>query len=283
MTALNSRLLIITPTLGDSPFLDASVDSVRKLPSDLNVLHVIVAPAKSVSLLSARFPACQVIPDAGREGGMYGALNQGLFLRADWDWFTYINDDDLLMPDFATVCQKHCRPGNEKVIAYGDVRNIREDGVSLGLQTVESSSSYFPALLRQGISLFTQQGALASREVVERLRGFDFSLRLCGDLDFWVRAIAAGYEFRYFPREVAQFRIRTGQLSGDVPARLAERQNILRHLPLEDISTARLYFARLRFRLLNLPRYAQRIRAAGFRRSNDLIAGAGRMDIAQSE
>ena len=274
-TANNNRLLVVTPTLGDSPFLDASVDAVRHLRTQITILHVLVAPPETVPLLRARFPECEIIPDAGREGGMYGAINNGLHLRSDWDWFTYINDDDLLMPDFAGVFAEHCRSANPRVIAYGDVRNIRENGDSLGLQTVETSARYFPALLRQGISLFTQQGAIASREVVELLNGFDPSLRLCGDLDFWVRALAAGFEFRYYHSEVGQFRIRAGQLSGDVPARLAEREIILRKLPLLGIPSARLHFARIRFRLLNLPRYVERIRAAGWRRSNDLISGGG--------
>ena len=264
------NFLVITPTLGDSPFLPESVAAVRALRGKVILRHVLAVPASEVERVAEIHPDCEVIADAGREGGMYGAINRGLSSVPDWDWFTYINDDDLLTPATSRVIAAHCRSENKDVIAYGDVRNMRGDGTSLGLQTVERSPRYFRALLRQGISVFTQQGALVSREVTRKLGGFNSSLRLCGDLDFWVRAIEAGCGFKYYPGEVARFRLRAGQLSGDTHRLVEEWYAIVRGIAAEPISPLQLRWARWRFRAMNAARYVQRIRAAGWVRSHDL-------------
>lgn len=266
------KLLVITPTLGDSPFLPASIESVRPLRERVEVRHVLATPAAAVDRLAALYADCEVIADAGRDGGMYGAINRALFSTSDWDWFTYINDDDLLMPGIAKVAVTHCQPANRRVIAYGDVRNVREDETSLGLQTVERSPRYFCPLLRQRISVFTQQGALVSREVAGQLEGFNPAWRVCGDLDFWVRAIAAGFAFKYYPSEVARFRIRSGQLSGDTALLLEEWGRIVRPIESGRVSPVQLVWARWRFRMMNASRYLERIRATGWVRSHHFTA-----------
>src|SRR5215210_3995513 len=132
----NGKLLVVTPTLGDSPFLAESVRAVSGLASEINLIHRLVCPEPVIPRLSAAYPHCIVVADAGRAGGIYGAINCGIFHereKGDWQWFTYINDDDLLMPDFARVFREHTRRESSRVIAYGDVRNIGEQGESIGL------------------------------------------------------------------------------------------------------------------------------------------------------
>src|SRR5438067_1711514 len=181
------KLLVITPTLGRSEFLRESRDSVAKLGAD--VLHVMSAPADRVADLRARFPECNVVPDAGPEGGIYGALNTALDATPDgWDWFTYINDDDVLGPDFGRMFQKHVSAARPSGVAYGNVRLINNKSEPFGYVTIERSPRYIPLMLHQIISPLNQQGMLFSRAVVKELGGFDLRYRLSADLDFWVRA-----------------------------------------------------------------------------------------------
>ena len=269
------KLLVVTPTLGDSPYLDETMRSVAGIRAQgVGLLHVLAVPAPRVAALAARFPDALVVADAGREGGIYGAINCGLSGATEeaWDWFTYINDDDLLMPAFGEVVRAHARPGNEDVIAYGDVRNIDEAGNSLGLQSVERSPAFFRALLFASVSLFTQQGSLVSRRVVLGMKGFDASYKLCADLDLWVRTLVAGHRHRYYACEVAQFRLRRGQASHDLQLRRAERARILRQLPGKAPGALARRLAHLQFYFRNLPRYVARIRTAGWRRSDRLLA-----------
>ena len=266
------RILVVTPTLGESRFLHKTVDSVATQP--LEIMHVISAPAGKQQALQARFPRARVVPDNGKLGGVYGALNAALALARTtegWDWFTYINDDDALLPGFGEVLYRHLRSAGPESVIYGDVLMIDENDRVIAPVTVEKSPAWIPALLQQGISPVMQQGMLFHRETVESLGGFDMRYRLCADLDFWLRAYVAGAGFRYYPVRVAQFRLRSGQLSGDTAVTMSEQEEIVsRHLPV-PVSYLRRQAAFWRYRLHNLPRYLARIRTRRFQTSYRLL------------
>ncbi len=264
-------ILVVTPTLGDSEYLDRSIGAVREL--GLKTTHVISCPAGKVTELGQRFPHCLVVPDAGREGAIYGALNAALeHAPKDWDWFTYINDDDELTPGFAQMAAAHFQRPDAEPVTYGNVRVIGADGTPISLITTERTPRYIAPLLQQGISPLNQQGMLFRSDVVRKLTGFDTRYRLCADLDFWLRAYAAGHAFRFYPLEVGKFRIREGQLSGNVALTIREQEEIVgRALPLRS-SGLMLRWARWRYRLLNLPRYLERSRVAGWSTSNELLS-----------
>jgi glycosyltransferase involved in cell wall biosynthesis len=267
------RVFIITPTLGTSQYLDRTLAGVRRLGCEVD--HLLVCPAAKVQELATRYPGLRVVEDQGKAGGIYGALNAGLKNAPErYDWFTYINDDDELGPDFGAVVEKHSRRAEPEPVVYGDVRRIGEANESLGFITVEKRPRYLPALLHAGISPLNQQGMLFAREVVERLREFDLRYRLCADLDFWVRAFAAGFSFRYVSRELGQFRIRQGQLSGDISLTRAEMKEIAtRHLATRGASRWARAAARVQYRLSNLPRYAGRVRHTGLQTAEATLAG----------
>ncbi len=270
------RLLILTPTLGTSPYLDETVGSIDRLDWPLD--HVLVCPADRIAELAARFPGRRIVADAGRDGGLYGALNAGLHAAADldWDWFTYLNDDDLLTPRFAELLARHDAGGDLASVGYGDVRTIGETGDSLGCMTVESNPRYFPALLQGGISPVGQQGMIFGAPVVRVLRGYDEQYSVCADLDFWARAYAQGFAFRYHPLEAGRFRVRQGQISGAVSLLSGQMADITRrHFPVPVAASAR-RFARWRYRWRNLPRYLARLRVVGFARSLDVLQAGGR-------
>lgn len=190
--------------------------------------------------------------------GLYAALNQGLGLAGEWEWFSYINDDDRLGPDFAALAERHCRPGNERVIAFGRVSMIDAEGRYLYDFPSTDRIADLPALLAEGIMPFTQQGMIAHRDVWERLRGFDTSYRLAGDLDFWVRAHRAGFVFRFYPLKVGEWRLRRGQLSGDHARMAEESARCLAAIRTDAPGRWTRELARLRFRLRNIGHYARR-------------------------
>ncbi len=266
-------ILVVTPTLGDSPFLDQTVASVRAQPFPL--LHVLSVPAPRMAELQARYPHARVVPDAGRAGGIYGALNAALAQVPDgWEWFTYINDDDLLLPGFAATAVRHFASAGHEPVSYGEVELIDGAGRRVGLITVAPDPDWIPALLQEGISPLMQQGMLFRRDCVARLERFDQRYRLCADLDFWLRACAAGERFRYYATPVAQFRLRGGQLSGNTALTEQEQEEIVRrHLP-TPVARWRRRLARLRYRLHNLPRYLERFRTRGIHTSYALLQRA---------
>ena len=263
-------LLVVTPTLGESRFLDQTVASIEAQP--LHVRHVISTPGRKVAELAARYPHALVVPDAGRLGGIYGAINAGIqAAKFKWDWFTYINDDDCLLPGFGRVMLQNLRDASSAPVVYGDVELVDEEGSRISCITTAENPAWIPALLHQGISPLMQQGMAFRRDVVDRLGGFDLRYRLCADLDFWLRSFAAGDRFRYHPEPVAQFRLRHGQLSADTSVTRQEQDTIVaRHLPARSSAMERLS-TKLLYRTYNLPRYLERFRNRGFRTSYAIL------------
>ena len=271
---MNGGLLVVTPTLGQSPFLDRTVEGILALP--VPFVHVMVCPAPVVATLAGRFPHAIVIPDAGREAGLYGAINAALETAGeDWSWFTYINDDDELGPDFGQMARRHFAAPNPEPVVYGRVRLIDEQNGTVGFVTLERRPARIPAVLRAGISPLNQQGMLFHRDVVRELRRFDTRYRICADLDFWARALAARHAFRYYPEEVGRFRIRRGQISGDVNLTSREQDEIARRLFPEAGGALNRFMAKWRYRWCNLPYYLARTRTFGWVSSYQILSQGG--------
>lgn len=267
------RLLVVTPTLGVSTYLDRTVEGILALP--VPFIHVLVCPEPVVATLQQRFPHATVLADAGKAAGLYGAINVALEKVEGWDWFTYINDDDELGPDFGQVAKEHFATSTPAEVVYGEVRIIDEEGGTISFLTLERDLANIPALLRAGISPLSQQGMLFHRDVVRELVGFNTKYRICADLDFWARALASGRSFRYYAKEMGRFRIRRGQISGDVSLTTREQDEIAcRLFPKAGGALARA-LAKWRFRLRNLPRYLARSRTVGWISSNQILAGGG--------
>lgn len=267
------RILVVTPTLGDSPWLAETVASVAT--SSPGAKHVLVAPARVVADLAARFPSVVVVEEPG--GGMYAAINAGLLAAGDWDAFTYINDDDLLLPGFAAVAAElEEQTAGRPCLVYGRVRLIAADGRRLGAIPVSVWPGFNRELYAQRLEPVYQHGTLVNRAAWEQHGGFDPEFRWCGDSEFLARLCVRGVESVYVGGEVAAFRLRRGQLTKNRPAMMAERARVDEKLGLPTARlTPRHRWARLVFRLANLPVYAGRIARHGFVSFDELLERAG--------
>jgi len=266
------KFLILTPTLGDSPWLAETVASVAALLPGHE--HVLVAPAAAVAPLAARFPSATVVAEPG--GGMYAAINAGLAAAREWDAFTYINDDDLLLPGFAAVAAAlAARPG-QPLLAYGRVRLIDAGGRGLGAIPVSPFPGFNRDLYAQRVEPVFQHGTLVSRSAWARHGGFDPTYRFCGDSEYLARLCVRGVPALQVGADVAAFRLRRGQLTKNRPAMLAERARVDEQLGLlAPRRTARQRWARLLFRAANLPVYAGRVFRHGFVSFDELLERAG--------
>ncbi len=261
------ELLVVTPTLGRSPWLHETVESVAGLP--LRCTHVLVAPEGLRTELARRFPQATVVAEPG--GGMYAAINAGLTANDRWQAFTYINDDDYLLPTFARLAAR-VRTDRAEVV-YGGVRLIRTNGRRAGAIPISSTPSLNRRLYAQRIDPVYQHGTIVTRAVVAQIGGFDETLRFCGDSEFLARACVAKVPFVCATRrEVAAFRLRAGQLTKNLPDMLAEHHRLHDKLQLPQPMTWRHRWARLVFRATNGPIYLERIARHGFIGFGEVLA-----------
>lgn len=262
------QLLVVTPTLGRSPWLDETIQSVRGLP--FSCKHVLVAPAAAVAGLSFRFPHVQVVAEPG--GGMYAAINAGLAAVSEWNAFTYINDDDLLLPSMRRIAAKVNT--NEPRVVYGGVRLINTLGHRIGSIPISPIPSLNRHLYAQRVEPVFQHGTVSTRAVVDRLGPFDATLRFSGDSEFLARACVNGVKFVCATMShVAAFRLRAGQLTKDLPAMLAEHHRVYNKLklPAPRINVGH-RLARMLFCFANVPGYAERIARHGFLTFGEVLA-----------
>jgi hypothetical protein len=260
------KLRIVTATRGHSPFLIEAISSIKSAHPE--AAQVIVCPAACVPSIVAGAGAV-VLPETGT--GLYAALNQGWRALGDWDAFTWLNDDDLLLaPGFGGLLEAFARR-TEVDVAYGRVGLIGARGENLGLHPVAHRGSDLKALLARGIMPLAQPGTVIRRSLIERLGGFDETFQLAADMDFFVRALVAGARFEFINARVANFRLHAGQLSKRRVAMEEETVRALRPLA----GTPRSLAALLRFRLGNAGVYGDRVRRHGFMPMRELYDRTG--------
>jgi len=268
------RVMVILPTLGVSPLLSEAVTSVRG--ASRVSLRVCVTPQERVNELQAKLDGWFVLPDGGKSEGLYGAINRALKATAgDWDWFTYINDDDRLESGFDRMAAEHLKGQDPAGIAYGDVIYLNEGGERIARMPVCKRPRDMALLWRRGLTPLTQQGTLVSKAALDELGGFNEAYRLCADSEFWMRALRAGIRYQYHPFTVGAFRIRQGQLSSDVARVQSElQQSVASVLGSGDRGSA-MARAEWRFRMANLGRYFERVWTNGWKTSAEMFSGGG--------
>ena len=250
------KILIITPTLGESPWLDATVASVAALSFAHE--HVLVAPTGVMAELARRYPGATVIPEAG--GGMYAAINNALVHAKGWDAFTYINDDDLLLPAFAQAVAALALQAGRPCFVYGRVRLINRTGRRIGSIPVSPRPAINRALYAQRLEPVYQHGTLVSQAAWAEHGGFDENFRLCGDSEYFARLCVQGVPAVWVREEVAAFRLHPDQLTKKRVMMNAERNRVDAKLHLlAERRTWRHRWAKAVFRASNLPAYLGRI------------------------
>jgi hypothetical protein len=271
------KLAVITPTLGSSPWLADTVASVAAYAP--SALHVFVAPAAAIAGLAAQFSHILIVPEPDGGAGMYAAINAGLAAAGAWDAFTYVNDDDLLLPDFAAVARvvASAAGNNRPMLAYSGVKLIDARGRRLGAIPISPAPELNRALYAQRLEPVYQHGTVATRAVLEAMGGFDPVFRFCGDSEFLARACVRGIPFVCATRRaVAAFRLRPGQATKNRAAMRAERTRVDEKLALlAPLPTAELKRARRRFRLANAAIYAGRVARHGFVTFDELLERGG--------
>ena len=266
------RLLVVTPTLGISPWLAEAVASVAALPGV--VQHVLVAPPDVAAGLAAHFPRALVRPEPTPGRGMYAAINAGLAGVAGWEAFTYLNDDDLLLPSFTAVIARAARLARrqDSWMVYGRVRLVSAAGRRLGAIPVSPWPGLNRALYAQRLEPVFQHGTLISRGAWQRVGGFDEAWRYCGDSDYLARLCLAHVPAARVAGEVAAFRLRLGQLTGQRAAMRTERARVDEKLGLlVALSPGLRLWTRLVFRAANLPVYLERVARHGWISFDELL------------
>ena len=202
---------IVIPTLNSANTLEWTLLNLSKLKSMGIYANIIVVDSGStdgtLEIVQQYGFKCLYFP----KGNMYAAINHGL-RAGNFSWCTYINSDDILYPKgFASFIKKAQKSVSD--VAYGNIDYIDGDGRFLHGWS-SSPPSDLGALFDGGMMPIPQQGTIFSRDIYERLGGFNERFKYSADYDFFLRAYLSNAKFeKVNGHPIAAFRIHQGQIS----------------------------------------------------------------------
>jgi glycosyltransferase involved in cell wall biosynthesis len=164
------------------------------------------------------------------------AARNKLIELAAGKYLSFLDSDDLLMPDaierMTTVMQQEAEP----VIVYGPYLRIDQYGNVVGKSKRKLYSGFVTKYLFQDI-LIHSCGSMFPRSALEEAGGFDTSLPVCSDYDLWLR-LSLKYRFIALSGPTFKRRRHPGNLSaGSAQNRIAELE-VLQHFYYEKGGSA---------------------------------------------
>jgi SAM-dependent methyltransferase len=174
---------IVTPTLNQGAFIEATINSIRAQTYG-QFEHIVVDGGSTdgtLDILRRHEGAYAMRWLSEPDRGMYDAVNKGMRL-ATGEILGYLNSDDLYFPwTLETVVEAFLRNPRADVV-FGDAYGV-SDGSRADIRF--QPSHRYGYLLHS--SSFVQPAVFWRRRVAEAVGEFDADMRLAGDLDYWLR------------------------------------------------------------------------------------------------
>jgi GT2 family glycosyltransferase len=209
--AMNSRPLVVVPTLGNRPeWLHACLRSLTTQSRRPDV--VVIGPSRAtVAREMAEAFGVSYEPEQG--SGLSAAVNQ-IWRNAGNEYIGWLGDDDLLTPDSIRLTSTTLVEKRAAVLAYGNCRVIDNQG---GTCFFMRPGRLAPWLMQYGADYLPQPGTLIRATAAHAVGLLDERLRYAMDLDLFLRLRRHG-PFVYLPAELAAFRRHDTSLTVSNPA-----------------------------------------------------------------
>lgn len=218
-----SSVTVIVPAYNIAPYIDECIGSVMMQSTDDWVCIIVddgSTDGTAEKLSGYQDPRIKVISQTN--SGVSVARNAGL-ASVSTPFVMFLDGDDILQPQALERLLAGFVAAPAAVAAFGALRKILVDGTPfLGEKPLERanypSGDVFERMLQENF-LANGGQALVRTAVAQKLGGFDESLKLSEDWEFWCRLALHG-EFHYVgaPPEVFSLRIRPGSASGGMAA-----------------------------------------------------------------
>ncbi|HSE96596.1 MAG TPA: glycosyltransferase, partial [Methylomirabilota bacterium] len=195
---------IVTPSYGQARFLGRTIASV--LGQSYPDLEYIVIDGGStdgsVDLLQQHGDRIRWTSEPDR--GQSHALNKG-FARARGEILAYLNADDVLAPGAVERAVTYLRDHPACDMVYGRAWFIDERDRLL--EPYPTAPFSFERLMDD--NCVCQPATFWRRRIAERVGGFDESLHIALDYQYWIRIVLAGGRIDYLPEVLALSRRHT--------------------------------------------------------------------------
>lgn len=216
------RVSIVTPTLSQGAFIEATIRSIKTQTYD-RYEHIVVDGGSkdgTLAILRSHEGTYSMGWTSEPDRGMYDAVNKGM-RQASGDILCYLNSDDLYFPWTLEVVVRAFDRHPDADFVFGDALGIDDESGRRRMYWQPPFRRDF--VCRTGF--LAQPAVFWRRSVYDELGPFDASLRFVADCDYWMRA-SATHRFHKINELVAVERDHGGTLrttSGvDLARELAE-------------------------------------------------------------
>ncbi len=214
---------VIIPAYNVGAYIREAVESALQAQSVDEVIVVNDGSTDSTAdvLVRLQHPKLRIITTPNR--GVSAARNAGA-AQAAGDYILFLDGDDVLLPQAIPALARALERVPSCVCAYGRVRRMDEQGVRLpaSLKLRRPSGDVLPTLLARNF-ITTTGVALVRRAAFAQSGGFDESLPLAQDWEFWTRLAGAG-PFAYAPAHAVKYRQRQSSATHAGDQRLAREE-----------------------------------------------------------
>jgi glycosyltransferase involved in cell wall biosynthesis len=207
---MNPKVSICIPTYNRKDYLKETLDSI--FSQTYKDYEVVVVDDGSTDGTE------EMLKNGGFKVRYYRQENAGdaaarnkLIKLAEGMFITFIDSDDLLMPDSVERMIKVIEAEGGKIIVYGPYLRIDQTGNITGKSTRRLYSGFITKELFQNI-LVHSCGSMFPKRILEEAGGFDESLRVCSDYDLWLR-LSLKYRFIALDEPTFKRRRHPGNLS----------------------------------------------------------------------
>jgi glycosyltransferase involved in cell wall biosynthesis len=207
---MNPKVNICIPTFNRKDYLKETLDSVfAQTYKDYEIIIVDDGSTDGTEemIKNGRY---KVRYHRQENAGDAAARNK-LIELTEGKYITFIDSDDILLPDSVERMVKVMENEKDEVIVYGPYLRIDQHGNVTGKSKRKLYSGYITEHLFKDI-IVHPNGSMFPKRILEEAGGFDQSLRVCSDYDLWLR-LSLKYRFIALDKPTFKRRRHTGNLS----------------------------------------------------------------------
>lgn len=199
------KISIVTPSYNQASFIEATIKSI--MSQDYPYVELIVIDGGStddtVSILQAQTdPRLTWISEPDK--GQSDAINKGM-KRVSGDILAYLNSDDLYLDGTLLFVAQYFETHPDVQWIYGDCTQIDAEGQTL--DTPFKAEPYSLKRLLTARRMIPQPACFWRKQLAEAVGPFDATMHFTMDHDYWVRAVADGFQPVYVEKPLAAFRL----------------------------------------------------------------------------
>lgn len=220
-----TTISIVTPSYNQGRYIEETIKSIIYQKGDFFIDYIIMdggSTDDSVKIINkydefiknGNFqPKCLGVElrwVSERDRGQAHAINKG-FKIAKGEIASYMNSDDMYFENAFSIVLNHFSKNQEDDFVFGDGEVIDEYG---NLQWEWLSRPYNFKLLKSYHYLWNdftnyimQQATFWRRDVFSKIGMLDESLHYAMDVEYWIRAGAAGLKLTHIPTKLGKFRM----------------------------------------------------------------------------